>query len=348
MTQQSYLTCYVQNIQYAISTNNVLEIFPLPELQIIPETPGDILGVLNLRGKLIPVMHLRRRISRSMAPCTVTDNVVVVECGDLQMGLIVDRVSEVYLLPTAEIDQDLAFGRQQHVNTAFLTGVIQYENENLLILNPDALVSLPDEVANWVWQADETGGYTGAISETISINAVDGDFYELYFPTATSTERELLGKRAIDLRFAGIDTDSTQGIPLAVFGLGGEYFGIRLPLVREFINTHNIRAMPCSPAQIIGNMNLRGEIMTLVDVRPALNLSTTTVPSSQAVITQIGDVVAGLSIDELHDIIYLDPAALLPVPVANQQSRTGLVESTTPYRDTMLSVLDLPQLLNIA
>jgi purine-binding chemotaxis protein CheW len=347
MIQQSYLTCYVQNIQYAISTNNVLEIFPLPELQIIPETPSDILGVLNLRGKLIPVMHLRRRISKSTAPCNLTDSVVVVECGDLQMGLIVDRVSEVYSLPTAEIDQDLAFGRQQHVNTAFLTGIIQYEDENLLILNPDALVSLPDEVANWVWQADETGGYAGN-AKTISINSAAGDFYELYFPTATPKERELLGKRAIDLRFAGIDTNNSQGIPLAVFGLSGEYFGIRLPLVREFINTYNIRAMPCSPAQIIGNMNLRGEIMTLVDVRPALNLSTATAPSSQAVVTQVGDVIAGLSIDELHDIIYLDSDALRPVPVANQQSRAGLVESTTPYRDTMLSILDLPQLLNIA
>jgi purine-binding chemotaxis protein CheW len=348
MSLQSYLTCYVQNVQYAISTNNVLEIFPLPELQTIPETPEDILGVLNLRGKLLPVMQLRRRISKSTAPCTAADSVIVLECGDLQIGIIVDRVSEVYALPTDEIDRDLAFGRQQHVNTAFLSGMLQFADENILILNPEALVSLPDEVANWVWQADETGGYTGEFAETISINAVDGDFYELYFPTATPTERELLGKRAIDLRFAGIDNDQIQGIPLAVFGLGGEYFGIRLSLVREFINTHSIRTMPCAPAQIIGNMNLRGEIMTLVDVRPALNLSNVIAPSHQAVVTQVGDVVAGLSIDELHDIIYLDPALLAAVPVANQQSRAGLVESTTPYRDTMLSVLDLPQLLNIA
>jgi purine-binding chemotaxis protein CheW len=346
MSQQSYLTCHLQNSQYAISTDHVLEIFPLPELQMVPETPADLLGVLNLRGKMLPVMHLRRRISKAPLVCTAADTVVVLDCGGLQIGAIVDRVSEVCVLDDAVIDRNLAYGRQGHTNTAFLSGVTQYNDENLLILNPDALVSLPDQVADWVWQADETGG-VGGLGTDESREQL-GSFYDLYFPKATLWEIQLLAQRAADLRPAIETSDTSQAVPLAVFGLGGEYFGISLGLVREFINTQNIRPIPCAPSQIIGNMNLRGEIMTLVDMRHALNLSTTTAPNSQAVVTQIGDVVAGLSIDELHDILYLAPEALAPVPVANQQSRTGLVESTTPYRDTMLSILNLPQLLNIA
>jgi purine-binding chemotaxis protein CheW len=343
MSQQSYLTCHLQNSHYAISTDNVLEIFPLPELQIVPETPADLLGMLNLRGKMLPVMHLQRRISRLPLVCATTDTVVVLDCSGFQIGVIVDRVSEVCVVDDIAINRDLAYGRQGHTNTAFLSGVTQYGDDSLLMLNPDALVSLPDEVADWVWQADETGGMlTDAPLEKV------GSFYDLYFSTATLAERQLLSQRAASLRPAIESKDNSQAIPLAVFGLGGEYFGISLSAVREFINTQNVRPIPCSPSQIIGNMNLRGEIMTLVDVRPALNLSIATAPNSQAVVTQIGDVIAGLSIDELHDILYIDRSAFAPVPVANQQSRTGLVESTTPYRDTMLSVLNLPQLLNIA
>ena len=343
MIQQSYLTCHLQNSHYAISTDHVLEIFPLPELQIVPETPADLLGMLNLRGKMLPVMHLQRRISKSPLTCTTADTVIILDCSGFQIGVIVDRVDEVCVLDDAAIDRDLAYGRQGHTNTAFLSGVTQYGDDNLLILNPDALVSLPDEVADWVWQADETGGLsTDAPLEQI------GSFYDLYFPTATAAERQLLGQRAADLRPAIETSDNSQAVPLAVFGLGGEYFGISLSCVREFINTQNIRPIPCTPSQIIGNMNLRGEIMTLVDMRPALNLSISTAPSSQAVVAQIGGVVAGLSIDELHDILYIDRSAFAAVPVANQQSRTSLIESTTPYRDTMLSVLNLPQLLNIA
>jgi purine-binding chemotaxis protein CheW len=346
MSQQSYLTCHLQNSQYAISTDHVLEIFPLPELQLLPETPGDVLGLLNLRGKMLPVMHLRRRISKAPLLCSAADTVVVLDCGGLQIGAIVDRVSEVCVLEEVAIDRDLAYGRQGHTNTAFLSGVAQFNEENLLILNPDALVSLPDEVADWVWKADETGGLGGLVTDDPSEQL--GSFYDLYFPKATAKERQLMAQRAADLRPSIESNDTSKAIPLAVFGLGGEYFGISLGAVREFINTQNIRPIPCAPSQIIGNMNLRGEIMTLVDVRHALNLSTVTAPNNQAVVTQVGDVVAGLSIDELHDILYLDPDAFAPVPVANQQSRTGLVESTTPYRDTMLSVLNLPQLLNIA
>jgi purine-binding chemotaxis protein CheW len=343
MSQQSYLTCYLQNSHYAISTDHVLEIFPLPELQIVPETPADLLGMLNLRGKMLPMMHLQRRISRSPLICTNADTVVVLDCSGFQIGVIVDRVSEVCVLEEVAIDRDLAYGRQGHTNTAFLSGVTQYGDDNLLILNPDALISLPDEVAEWVWQADETGG----LSIDAPLEQI-GSFYDLYFPTATVAERQLLKQRAAGLRPAIEINDNSQAIPLAVFGLGGEYFGISLSSVREFINTQNIRPIPCAPSQIIGNMNLRGEIMTLVDIRPALNLSIVAAPSSQAVVTKIGDVIAGLSIDELHDILYIDRSAFAAVPVANQQSRTGLIESTTPYRDTMLSVLNLPQLLNIA
>jgi purine-binding chemotaxis protein CheW len=343
MSQQSYLTCHLQDSHYAISTDHVLEIFPLPELQIVPETPADLLGMINLRGKMLPVMHLRRRISRAPLVCTATDTIIVLDCSGFQIGAIVDRVSEVCVLDEATIDQDLAYGRQGHTNTAFLSGVAQYGDDNLLILNPDALVSLPDEVADWVWQADETGG----LLTDVPIEKI-GSFYDLYFPTATVAVRQLMSQRAADLRPAIETSDNSQAVPLAVFGLGGEYFGISLSSVREFINTQNIRPIPCAPSQIIGNMNLRGEIMTLVDMRPALNLSIATAPSSQAVVTQIGDVIAGLSIDELHDILYIDRSAFAAVPVANQQSRTGLIESTTPYRNTMLSVLNLPQLLNIA
>jgi purine-binding chemotaxis protein CheW len=343
MSQQSYLTCHLQDSHYAISTDNVREIFPLPELQIVPETPADLLGMINLRGKMLPVMHLRRRISRAPLVCTTADTVVVLDCSGFQIGAIVDQVSEVCVLDDVAIDHDLAYGRQGHTNTAFLSGVAQYGDENLLILNPDALVSLPDEVANWVWQADETGG----LLTDVPIEKI-GSFYDLYFPTATVADRQLMSQRAASLRPSVETIDNSQAVPLAVFGLGGEYFGISLSSVREFINTQSIRPIPCAPRQIIGNMNLRGEIMTLVDMRPALNLSIATAPSSQAVVTQIGDVIAGLSIDELHDILYIDRSAFAPVPVANHLSRTGLVESTTPYRDTMLSVLNLPQLLNIA
>ncbi len=347
MSTSTYLTFQLQNLQYAINTDQVREVFPLPEIQIVPESPADILGVINLRGTMLPVMHLRRRLGQASPICQASDTVVVVDCQGLQIGMIVHQVNEVCEIDDLAIAQDLTYGRQNHVNTAFLRGVVQLGEHHILLLNPQALMVLADEVADWVGESD---------SLTVNIERLQAiaraqlelttDFYQLYFPTATTTERELLQKRAQELRQLSVTQDNSRLIPLAVFGLGGEFFGMNLELVREFIKVQKVRPIPCCPDRIIGNMNLRGEIMTLVNIRPALNLESPST-SIEAIVTQVGDLVAGISIDELHDILYLDPAELATVPVANQSSRFGLVSSTIPYRDQLLSILNLPQLLSI-
>jgi purine-binding chemotaxis protein CheW len=348
MSTTTYLTFQLHNLQYAIGTDHVLEIFPLPELQIVPEIPGDILGVLNLRGNILPVMHLRRRLGQAQPVCRANDSVIVVECQGLRVGMIVDRVSEVCAIDDHDVQQDLAYGRASHVNTAFLQGVVQLGDDNILLLNPAALIISAAEVTDWVGESDSLTINVERLQDIARAQFdLDTDFYQLYFGTATVEERQLLAKRANDLRQFAVANDNSRLIPLAVFELGGEYFGMNLELVREFIKIQNVRSIPCCPSQIIGNMNLRGEIMTLVDIRPALNLAEQSV-GTEAIVAQVGDLVAGISIDELHDIFYLDPADLATVPVANQSSRQGLVASTIPYRDHMLSILNLPQLLRVA
>ncbi len=342
-----YLTFQLQNLQYAIGTDHVLEIFPLPELQIVPEVPHDILGVINLRGKILPVMHLRRRLGQATPVCRVTDNVVVLECQGLQVGLIVDQVSEVCAIDDLDIVQDLTYSRQNHVNTAFLQGVVQLGDDNILLLNPQALIVLADELTNWIGESDSLSANLERLQDIARAQLdLTTDFYQLYFATATDDERQLLKQRALELRQLLVTSDTSRLIPLAVFGLSGEYFGMNLELVREFIKVQNVRPIPCCPDRIIGNMNLRGEIMTLVDIRPALRLDAPAI-GTEAIVAQVGSLVAGISIDELHDILYLDPAELATVPVANQSSRQGLVISTIPYREKLLSILNLPQLLSI-
>jgi purine-binding chemotaxis protein CheW len=347
MNSQTYLICHLQQLQFAIATDYVREIFPLPELQTLPDTPTDILGTINLHGSLLPVMHLGQRVSKLPPTCRASDTVIMIATDNQRAGLVVDRTSEVCLILAEAIEKDLAFGRQGQANPAFLSGLTNLDGSNVMILNPTALLSLADEVADWVWSG-ETDMEPTEMPELPTAMQATADFYDRYFPTATPAQRQLLQARAQELRVALQENDDSQRIPLAVFDLSGEYFGLKLSLVREFISTQNIQPVPCAPLRIIGNMNLRGEIMTLVDLRLALNLPRRAAAHSQAVVAQIGEVVAGISIDELHDILYIDPAALDPVPVANQRGRGTFVQSTTPYRDRVLSVLDLPQLLELA
>jgi purine-binding chemotaxis protein CheW len=352
MNAQTYLICHLQHLQYAIPTDFVREVFPLPELQTLPETPSDCLGTLDLHGTLIPVLHLGQRIGRLAPVCTATDTVVTIATDSQQAGLVVDRASDVVNIPIESIEKDLSFGRQGHSNPAFLSGIINLDGQNVMVLNPTALLSLADEVANWVWAADNNSTDSAisslAETETAPPPEIVANFYDRYFPTATAAQRLLLQSRAQELRSVQQDSNASQKIPLAVFGLAGEYFGLALSSVREFIVVQDIQPLPCTPLRIIGNTNLRGEIVTMVDLRLALNLPSRKEPHRQAVVAQIGEVVAGISIDELHDILYLDATALDPVPVANKTGRGSYLQSTTPYRDRVLNVLDLPKILEIA
>jgi len=62
MESKAYLIFYLDKSPYAIAAQTVKEIFPLPELIPLPEAPTDIIGVLNLRGEILPIMHLALRL----------------------------------------------------------------------------------------------------------------------------------------------------------------------------------------------------------------------------------------------------------------------------------------------
>jgi len=171
-------------------------------------------------------------------------------------------------------------------------------------------------------------------------------FYVVCCPSATPEERAIFRERALDLRQSTESSDFTGLMPLAVIGLNGEYFGLDLEVVREFTNIHNVTPIPCCPAHVVGNMNLRGEIVTLVDVRSALNMPLSAAStSSKAIVIHVDDLVAGLPVDEVFDVIYLRPSEVRPVPAAVHSVSDEFLRGTAPYFEKMLSILDLPKIL---
>jgi purine-binding chemotaxis protein CheW len=383
MNVESHLVFRLRDLQLGLDVSCVREIFPLPELIPAPEAPGDIIGLLNLRGKVLPIMHLDRRLGKPVGRVTLGDCVIVIEWQGLQVGMVVHQVEEVFTLDPAFIETDVSYGREQAINTAFLKGVAKVESGLILLLNPEKLIRLADEVAVMMWQA-EFGGLGNALDDQPAItqpeqsqeeldffssdffepNLLDPyespvpeplpqlpsgtDFYALYCPDASKSEREVFQRRAAELR-QSLEDDQAQNLTaLAVIGLEGEYFGVSLETVREFITVQKVSPIPCCPEHIVGNMNLRGEVMTLIDIRTALSLPQTQKrPVAKAVITQIGDIVAGITVDEVRDILFLHPSDLTSLPIATKgSSKASFLQGMAQYGETMLSVLNLPKLLS--
>ena len=90
--------------EYAVDILEVQEINRMVEITSVPKAPGFVEGVINLRGKVIPIIDLRRRFGLPAAERTTESRIVVVDVSRIVVGLIVDSVSEVLRIPSSLIE----------------------------------------------------------------------------------------------------------------------------------------------------------------------------------------------------------------------------------------------------
>ena len=138
MTQHySYLIFRLNNALYGVSTLSVKEIFLLPLLTPVLEAPPDIVGVIDVSGHILPVMDLNLRFGQQTDGYCLTDQVIVLEQGERDLGIIVNEVLEVRNIPAADIT-NLIQGNQSTSDTnshQFIAGMVRSGNELLVIIN---------------------------------------------------------------------------------------------------------------------------------------------------------------------------------------------------------------------
>lgn len=337
MENKPYLIFSLHDLHYGIDALLVQEIFYLPELIPIVEAPTDIVGVLNLRGQIIPVMHLNLRLGNSSTQCCLSDSVVILTYAGLQIGVIVSNVDEVKSISKTLIEYEIDYGRSKDINCRFLEGLAKVENNTVILLNHHNLLRDREAVESLI-EAD--------YEQDLDFSVVVSSFYKTCCPNATPQEKSIFKERADNLRQLSKDNTSNELIPLAVIGLNNEYFGLDLELVQEFTNIRNVTPVPCCPSHIVGNMNLRGEILTLIDIRSALNMPLAkTNDGAKAIVVNIEDLVAGFPVDEVFDVMYLHPSDVTSLPVAVNSHNEKYLRGTVAYSGNMLTILDLPKLL---
>lgn len=326
METKPYLIFSLHNLHYGVDALLVREIFHLPELTAVAEAPNDIVGLLNLRSKILPVMHLDLRLGYQLQECSLSDSIIVLEWEGLQIGIIVNSVHEVKNINPEAIEGEISYGREKETSSRFIAGAAKVDADIIMLLNHEKLICDSEEV------------------EAL-LRVTTSSFYSVCCPNARPEEKAIFRERAENLR-RPTESSVTGLMPLAVIGLNGEYFGLDLELVREFTNIRNVTPIPCCPAHIVGNINLRGEIVTLVDIRSALNMPPAAgSTASKAIVIHLDDLVAGLPVDEVLDVMYLRPSDMTPVPAAVHSDSDKYLRGTAPYFEKMLSILDLPKIL---
>ena len=125
--------------EFAVDILKIQEINRMVEITKVPKSPEFVEGVINLRGKVIPIIDLRKRFSLPKAESTRQTRIVVVDIDNKIVGLVVDAVSEVLRLPakTVEPPPPIVAG----IDSEYISGVGKLEDRLLILLELDKVLS---------------------------------------------------------------------------------------------------------------------------------------------------------------------------------------------------------------
>lgn len=141
-----YLTFCLAGEEYGIGILKVKEIIGIMPITVVPQTPKYIKGVINLRGKVIPVIDLRLKFSIAAAEFTERTCIVVVEITaagrTIMMGIVVDSVSEVLNIKAADIEETPSFGTK--LNTEYILGMAKTGGSIKILLDIDRILSIEE------------------------------------------------------------------------------------------------------------------------------------------------------------------------------------------------------------
>lgn len=148
-----YMTFKSGNEYFAIGIQYVNEIIGFQNITVIPETEDYIKGLINLRGKIIPVIDVRLRFKQPPFEYNDRTCIIVINVKSTVVGLIVETIAEVVTIEEEDILPPPTIGRGDKVQNKYVYGIGKVGDSVKLLLNPDKLLN--DEDINALEQASE-------------------------------------------------------------------------------------------------------------------------------------------------------------------------------------------------
>ena len=136
--KDKYLTFHLAGEDYGVEIAFVTEIIGIQKITEVPDMPEFIKGVINLRGKVIPVMDVRTKFKLDSREYDERTCIVVVDINQTSIGLVVDEVSEVVDIPESQVELPPQTGKG--TSSRFLKGMGKIEEEVKILLNVERLL----------------------------------------------------------------------------------------------------------------------------------------------------------------------------------------------------------------
>ena len=277
--------------RYAIEAKAVQTTFRLPELSAAQDLPHYFVGLVSLHGQVLPIVDLGLRFGHPPQPYRLDQSVVVLSQPQTgwQVGVIADVLLDLVDLPATAVEPYVELDGALQRPPQVIAGTVRWEQTVLILLDAPALLRL---ILRAPTEIDHT-----AISPHPFV-ALDAQ--ELN--TLRSRTRQLAQR---------LEPPATDGHEYVLVRIGDNRFALRLESVCEISHLGASTPVPCCPAHILGCINLRGAILTVLDIAP-LVLGRQIRDYREVLIVRLGEQRLGLAVHEVLDIREYPTQALRP------------------------------------
>jgi purine-binding chemotaxis protein CheW len=298
---------------FAVDMAPVQEIIRVPDVVRVPLAPSSLMGLANLRGKVLPIVSLRHLFMMEEATYDESTRAIVINTSQA-LGFVVDKVSSVIEVDCDEIED--ASTVSSSIKNDILKGAIKRDKQIIMILDFDALT--------------------------------EQEFAALEHTTSDS----ILTDSIIDELQPTIDEENDDELQLVSFIADNQEYAIHIEDVKEIVQIpESITTVPQVDLHVLGMMNLRGELLPLIDLRTLFHLSNKQPDEKSRVIVISNNAqIIGLVVDSVSEVLRVtkdDVEDLIPAMAreAELSDITDICRLDSGRR--LVSVLSVDRLFDI-
>lgn len=285
--KNTHLYFQIGENKYAINSDNVLEIMKLPALDYPQKLPNNIVGLLKYNNFVINVVDIRFYLDIKVPPYNYHNELLIVKTDEVILGIITDKIIGILPFDTALMDA-IPFVDSKMV----IDSLYKFNQETIFIINIYALENILKQHNTW---------------DTIDIPAL--------FPQ-DETSKAIMQKRTTEItNKASLKLASGElhvKNKYISFNLNNDFYCIALDYVKEVLKDTSITNIPGTPDFIEGIMNLRGDYITVINLKKFLNLPCTTTPDKRPVIIiKCNELKLALLIDKINELFDFQDDELL-------------------------------------
>lgn len=267
---RQYVTFMAGDEVFAVEMAPVQEIIRVPAVVRVPLSPPTLEGLANLRGKVLPIVSLRRALGFTERESDDTSRAVVINIGQ-PMGFVVDRVASVVGVDSSKIEG--VEGIQGTVNTELLSGLIKDVGGHamVMVLNFEKLIAQEFAQLSTLYQRQNSGLQSG-----------------------------LNGQHS-----ASEERNSEEELHLVSFAVAKQEYAIAIEDVQEIVQVpEQIVQVPHAQAHVLGVMTLRNRLLPLVALRRMFGLPEQSAnEQSRIVVVSIRGASVGIVVDNVNEVL---------------------------------------------